>query len=324
MLFRSCAFRRTRKLPINGRSINEAPLAEREKAIERLGGNASYLSAQVPNPFAGLIPGTALNNATTSNGQLLRPFPQFTGITMDRVNEGSAQYDALEMVVNKRFSNGLVAVANYTLSKQFESTGYLNNGYDARPWRALSSTDRTHRLALSALYMVPFGRGQRFGSNASGVKEWLIGGWQVNAIGEIQSGTPTSMPGGILLDPGGVKLSRDEQTLDRWFDNSTVSNLRPDGTYAWTTIPPNDFRTVNVRFPDIRDPWAPQWAFSLFKNVRVGQQLTAQFRLETFNAFNTPIYGGPDTGITSSRFGRVTANQINFPRHVQLGLRVLF
>ena len=49
---------RGRKLPINGRAINEVPLSEREKAIERLGGNASYLSTLLPNPFAGLVPGT--------------------------------------------------------------------------------------------------------------------------------------------------------------------------------------------------------------------------------------------------------------------------
>jgi hypothetical protein len=63
---------RGRKLPINGRAINEVPLAEREKAIERLGGNASYLSTLLPNPFAGLVPGTVLNNDTVQRGQLLR------------------------------------------------------------------------------------------------------------------------------------------------------------------------------------------------------------------------------------------------------------
>lgn len=75
---------------------------------------------------------------------------------------------------------------------------------------------------------------------------------------------------------------------------------------------------------DVRDPWDPQWAFSLFKNVRLGDGIVAQLRVEMFNALNTPIYGGPDTGITSARFGRITANQINFPRHTQLGLRILF
>jgi len=89
-------------------------------ALEALGGNASYLSELVPNPFAGLVPGTILNNPTVRREQLLRPFPQFQGITMDRVNAGAAQYDGLEMSVNRRLSQGLIAVATYTYSRQYE------------------------------------------------------------------------------------------------------------------------------------------------------------------------------------------------------------
>ncbi len=275
------------------------------------------------NPFAGLVPGVALNNAQTTRGQLLRPFPQFTGITMDRVNEGFSDYDALEMTVNKNFSDGLVAVFNYTLMKNFEATGYLNNGYDDQPWRSISSIDRTHRVAITALYDLPFGKGKRLLSDVSGLRDKLISGWQLNVIGEIQSGTPTGVPGGILRQKS-ARLDGDARTLDRWFDNSTRTNRRPDGDYAWDQIPPNDFRQINVRFSDIRDPWRPQWAISVFKNTLIHEKYNFQFRAEAFNALNTPIYGGPDTGITSTRFGQITRNQINFPRHIQLGFRFAF
>ena len=314
---------RTRELPINGRSINEVARAERERAIEALGGNASYLSTQLPNPFAGLVPGTALNQPTASRGQLLRPFPQFTGITMDRVNDGWATYDALELTANKRVSHGLMAVLNYTLMRMNEATGYLNNGYDAEPFEDIAAIDRTHRIAVTALYDLPFGPGRRFASGARGLIAHLISGWQFNVIGEIQSGTPTAMPNGILRQDS-VKLPKDEQTLDRWFDNSTRTNPRPDGGYAWDTLPPNAFRVAPMRMRDVRDPWEPQWAFSFFKNMRFVDRITVQFRAEMFNALNVPIYGGPDTGITSARFGRITNSQINFPRHTQLGLRILF
>src|SRR5262249_54093273 len=156
-----------------------------EKAIERLGGNASYLSTLLPNPFVGLVPGTILNNNTVQRSQLLRPYPQFQGITMDRVNEGATQYDALELVATKRGSSGLMGVINYTLSKQLEqgvmtagtttintspntNSGYLNNGFDAKPWRSISGADRTHRLVITALYDLPFGSGRRFGTNLTG------------------------------------------------------------------------------------------------------------------------------------------------------------
>jgi trimeric autotransporter adhesin len=157
----------------------------------------------------------------------------------------------------------------------------------------------------------------------TGARDKLLSGWQLNIIGEIQSGTPTAMPGGILRQES-AKLDAGEQTYDRWFDNSTNTNRRPDGDFAWAVIPPNDFRTINVRFSDIRDPWRPQWALSLFKNTLIREKYNLQFRVEAFNALNTPIYGGPDTGINSTRFGRITLNQINFPRHIQLGLRFAF
>ena len=259
---------------------------------------------------------------------------------MDRVNEGATQYDALEIVVTKRLSSGLMGVVNYTLSKQFEqgvmaagattintspstNAGYLNNGFDAKPWRSISGADRTHRLVITALYDLPSGRDRRVGGDLTGLAAGLASGWQINVIGEIQSGTPTATPNAILLQPT-AKLPDGQQSLDQWFDNSTATNRRPDGGYAWAVIPPNDFRTLNVRFSDIRDPWEPQWAFSVFKNTRVGDRVMTQIRIEAFNAFNTPIYGAPDVGVNSSRFGKVTPNQINFPRHVQLGLRVLF
>lgn len=320
---------RTKKLPMDV-DINNIPRSEREKAIARLGGDTTYLSTTVPNPFLAappalreLLAGTILENPRVRRDQLLRPYPQFTGLTVNRANLGSATYDALEMTANRRFGQGLVAVFNYTLMKMFESTGFLNNGYDPKPWRAIAATDRTHRLAITALYDLPFRRGKWIGRGVSRWPHILLSGWQVNVIGEIQSGTPTSTPNGVLLQPS-VKLPGSQQTPDRWFDSSTRNNPRPDGGYAWDVTPTNDFRTVNVRLSDVRDPWSPQWALSLFKNTPLREGMNLQFRFETFNALNTPIYGGPDTGITSTRFGYVTRNQINFPRHVQLGLKLSF
>src|SRR5262249_1215459 len=331
---------RWRRLGINGLAINEVPRAEREKAIEALGGNASYLSELVPNPFAGLVPGTILNNPTVSRGQLLRPYPQFQGITMDRVNAGAAQYDGLEVSVNRRLSRGFVAVVAYTYSRQYEegvnsagatttttspstNAGYLNNGFDGAPWRSISGVERPHRLTVTGLVDLPVGSGRAIGHNLTGIADKLVSGWQVNVIGEVQSGTPTVSPNAMLLSPSAA-LPADQQSLDRWFDNSTAANPRPDGTYAWAVLPPNAFRTLTVRLPDVRDPAAGQWAFSVFKNMSVSSRIKAQIRVEMFNALNTPIYGAPDTGVNSARFGRITPDQTNFPRQTQLGLRLVF
>ena len=70
------------------RPINEVPKAENDKRIPSMGGNANYLNVTFTNPFAGLVPGQTLNAATVSRGDLLRPYTQFGGITMNRLNLG--------------------------------------------------------------------------------------------------------------------------------------------------------------------------------------------------------------------------------------------
>jgi hypothetical protein len=97
---------------INEVSVETLALGDRNK-----GGDPNYLNQQIPNPFQNLIPGTALNNATTSRQQLLRPFPEFTGFNMMDRNDGRVWYNSLQVVVEKRYSHGLSFNLNYTLSK---------------------------------------------------------------------------------------------------------------------------------------------------------------------------------------------------------------
>jgi hypothetical protein len=70
----------------------------------------------------------------------------------------------------------------------------------------------------------------------------LIGGWQFNTIGELQSGRPLGMSSNaILLEPDRIKLPKSEQSFAQWFDASTKANPRADGTYAWDVIGSNDY-----------------------------------------------------------------------------------
>jgi Carboxypeptidase regulatory-like domain/TonB-dependent Receptor Plug Domain len=305
---------RVTELPTNNNTeINAVPLAEQRKAIERLGGNASYLSTLVPNPFAGLVnPIVALNNPTINRGQLLRPFPQFNNIRESLDNKGWSKYHAFELVANKRFSRGFHASINYTLSRLREAVDYLNNGFEATPYEDLASVDRTHHITVTALYELPFGPGKAIAGNATGLVAAVIGGWQFNVLHEYESGTPTAMPSGQLKAGCDPRLPSGQQTLDHWFDTS-----------CFTVTPPNDFRTTPFRMSDVRDPSITNTAFSLFKSNRIGQ-VNVQLRGELFNPFNIRIYGGPNTTITSPQFGRITPNQFNFPRTGQIGVRVTF
>jgi Carboxypeptidase regulatory-like domain/TonB dependent receptor/TonB-dependent Receptor Plug Domain len=308
------------------RQVNLHPKSENDKAIPSLGGNAGYLNQTFTNPFAGLVPGQGLNAATVSRGQLLRPMPEFTGISMNRLNRGYSYYNALEAVATKRYTNGVMFAVNYTLMKLEDALNFFTD-WDETPYRDLQGDQRRHRLVITSLVDLPFGPGKRFGGNTSGVVAALIGGWQFNTIGEIQSGRPLGYNGvAIQLDPD-VALPKSEQSFERWFDNSStaLNNPRPDGTFAWSVLGTNDYRQVKSRFHDVNEPTEPQWSFSFFKNNRIGRDDNLQIRVEIFNVFNVRVYGAPNTDPRSANFGIVdTASQVNFPRQIQLGVRYAF
>jgi hypothetical protein len=311
------------RLPVT-RNINPEPLSEREKAIVRLGGTATYLNTQLPNPFAGLVPGTGLNTATVSRQNLLRPFPEFAGaINEDFIPIGYATYRGLETTMNKRLSHDIAAYVTYTWSRRRQATDLLNT-WDEKTFEDIDQNDRPQRLTITGLWGLPFGPGKALGGRTTGLVARLIEGWQFNVIGEISSGTPINMNGSAIPLQDHFALPSDQQTLNKWFDNSTKTNPRPDGTYAWDVIGANDFRQSRLRFPDVRQDSKPVWSVSFFKNTHAGGDRVVQFRAEIFNVLNTRLYGAPNTDPTSANFGVVSSSQINFPRQGQIGVRLTF
>jgi carboxypeptidase family protein len=307
------------------RNINLVARSENDKSIPSLGGNTGYFNQTFTNPFAGLVPGQGLNNATVNRRQLLRPFPQFGDINMNRLNLGSSYYRSLEAAATKRYSDGLMLAVNYTWMKLEDALNFFTD-YDTTPYRDLQGDMREHRLVITTLIDLPFGPGKKIGGNTSGLLATLIGGWQFNTIGEMQSGRPLALNGSAILLDDDPSLPKSEQSFARWFDNSSTSlnNPRPDGTFAWSVLGANDYRVVKGRFRTVNEPTEPQWSFSLFKNTRIGDN-TLQIRIETFNVFNTRVYGGPNTNPTAGNFGIVdTASQVNFPRQTQIGVRLGF
>ena len=125
--------------------------------------------------------------------------------------------------------------------------------------------------------------------------------------------------------PVATKFAVDDQSLAKWFDTSTRTRPRPDGTFAWdNNIGANDFRQSRLFLPDVRQDSKPTWSMSLFKNTRLSGGTTLQFRGELFNVFNTRLYGGPNTDPTNANFGVVSNSQINFARQGQIGVRLIF
>ncbi len=131
--------------------------------------NNTFLTGSVANPFAGLIPGTSLNNATIARNQLMRPYPQFLDIRTTN-NDGKSWYNSAQVSLQKRFSKGYTLGVAYTYSNWKQATEYLNPA-DAKPTKMISDLDVPHRLSLSAIVELPFGKGRRFLSDADGVLE---------------------------------------------------------------------------------------------------------------------------------------------------------
>ena len=145
------------------------------------------------NPFFGLGTGGFFASPKISRGQLLRPYPQFTDIIPLYSSGASSNYHALQVSFSKRLSRGILIDGNYTWAKNIEEGLTHQDSYNIRGDRGLSTIDIAHRFVISYLYELPFGKGRKFGANAPGLLDAIIGGWQFNGITTFQSGTPLTI-----------------------------------------------------------------------------------------------------------------------------------
>ncbi len=295
--------------PVN-QAIDSTPDSFRAAArTEFLSSKRNILNDSVTNPFFGLITSGSLASATTTRGQLERPYPQFTGITQAGSNLGSSKYDSLQVKFSKRFASGLNFTLAYTDSKLIEKNFYLNPT-DTFVSRRLASFDIPQRFVLTGSYAFPFGKGRHFAAGARGLPGKLIEGWQLNWIYTAQSGVPLSVSSGETLGRTAY-LSPNEQTLQHWFDTSAF-RLRDTLELVGTALLP-DMRTQGRNNVDL----------SLYKDTRIRESVKLQFRAESFNLLNHAEFGNPNTTVGNASFGVVTS-QINFARQLQFGLRLAF
>ena len=218
------------------RDLNVTPQRFLSKSLTRDDATNNYLQANVPNPFAGLMPSNAINDLRGTNirrFRLLRPFPQFDQVNTT-TNEGYSWYHSLQASLNKRFSQGYTLGLNYTFSKFMEAIQFLN-GDDPRPVEVISASDRPHRFTLSGIYEFPFGKGRKFFANAGKAASLFVSGWQISTVYQFQSGAPLGF-GDVIYngDVRNIALSGAQQRPERWFNNSGFVALRerlPDGTF---------------------------------------------------------------------------------------------
>ena len=285
------------------------------------------LAQPIPNPFRGIITAGPLSGAMITRQQSLLPFPQFTGVTGGYSFINNAIYHALAIKVEKRMSNGLSFLMAYTGAKLIDDgansgqvrpgaavTTTVQNWSNMRAERSKSAQDVPQRMVFSALWEMPFGK------TGSAFTRHAIGGWQLNAIQTIESGTPIALAATIAGGGNrpnvvaGAQAKLEKPTIDRWFNAAAFST--PLGyTYG----------NVSRTLPNVHTDSLYNIDLSLFKNFAIGESVKLQLRAEAFNFTNTPTFGEPGRAINTATFGIVTAQAFNpKPREVQLALRLTF
>ena len=158
----------------------------------------NLLSAQVANPFYPLLPGTSLSGNTVARSQLLMPYPQFTGVSVD-VNQGYSWYHSMQTRFEKRLSAGFTSSVSWTWSKLMEARSYLNGGdADAGEGDFRPGPHPSHRRDgdLRAARLARAGGSER---SWNGFASRVISGWQASGIYQGQSGPPLGFGNAIFL-----------------------------------------------------------------------------------------------------------------------------
>jgi hypothetical protein len=301
----------------------------------------TYLNEQVPNPFFGQITDqrSLLSGPTVQRFRLLRPMPHFDGANVGTAEpaRGDSNYHGMQAKWEKRFSGGLTALTHYTWSKMIDNVSHssgnvswlggstsIQNIWDLRGERALSSHDVAHRAVITGTYEMPFGRGRAFGSNMNRALDWLVGGWNVSGLLLMQSGMPlqVTQSGGSMWDGtqrpnivGDPSTSgRVQDRLNGWFNRAAFSQPAAD-------VPGTAPRNLNYRGPGIKTLDA-----ALMKSIPTVEGQRFEFRLEAQNATNTPMFSDPGgLAFGATNFGQITQTRGGVgARNLQLGIKYYF
>ena len=294
--------------------------------VERsLPSNLDLSVGYVGNVGRHLNGGFQLNSAIPGPGPLnpRRPlFNQF-GLTQgifDKCDCTSSNYNALQVRAEKRFSGSYSVLASYTYSRSldFGAFGTPTNQYNAGLDYGPSDFSRAHVFTLAHTLTLPFGKGHRYFSGATGVMRAVTEGWQFSGITTFESGLPfsptlsnnASLNSDMSLRPNitGDPMSNFSQSRTQWFNPSAYAVPAP---FLFGTASRNSLGGPDLFNAD----------FSLAKTFPITERFHLQFRWEVFNVFNRTNLAQPSHDIDTGTAGLIT--DIAAPmRNMQFGARV--
>jgi Carboxypeptidase regulatory-like domain/TonB dependent receptor len=273
-----------------------------------------------------------MNIATQTDGLIDQNLGQIQGLT----DLGLSYYNSLQVKVTKRVSRNLNFLANWTYSHAIDNgpapfdLGHINsdnpqNPYDLNAEIASSDFDVRHTFNFSGLYHLPFGRGQRFGGNLGRKGDLVAGGWQLNGIFTMRTGTPVNVttasannacPGVRPNLVGDPTLPRGDRTLLKYFN--TAAFVAPMGGQCTFGDTPRNI---------LNGPGYVNADLSMFKDFSITEAVKLETRFEFFNALNTPHFANPNADLgTSTTFGQITreAGSGRDNRIVQFAAKIIF
>jgi len=273
-----------------------------------------------------LVVDNSLNNVPPglyTDLQAAKPYPIFGGIDLYE-NTGRNHYNSGQLLIERRFSQGLSFTLAYAFSKNISEAGgdsvyatptpFAPAGYN----RGRAAYDHTHILSSNVVWEIPVGRGQRLGSSMNPVANAVIGGWELSGIYLFSSGDPLSFsaPGGALGNGWGTRAnlvgdpSISSPNAGLWFNPN-----------AFSTPGPYLFGNSGIGILD--GPGSHVVNLGLMKKFPlVGEKRYLQLRWEAFNAFNHVNLGDPNTNIGQSSTGQIFS--AGPARVMQIALKLVF
>jgi hypothetical protein len=252
----------------------------------------------------------------------------FTGNMDGGSNKFNSEYNALQIKLTKRFSRGLQLLGNYTWGKCMDDQSSLAEGkyqdfMNARADWSRCSYDITHAFKLGYVYDLPFGRGRQFGGGWNRIVDGFLGGWAVEGIVQLQTGTASNVRTGIdranvgktnerpdvLRNPN---LPSDQRTVDRWFDTDAF-------------VFPQQYTFGNAGAYIVQDDGRQIFDVSIAKKFQIVENQTLEFRSEFFNFPNHVNFGAPGSGgyvLGTNNFGVISS--ATSARQIQFALRYQF
>jgi hypothetical protein len=262
------------------------------------------------------------NDPTPATGavQPRRPYQPWGTITFQSQDLGTT-YQALQAKLERRVSDGITGLISYTWSKFMQSNQSPplggNTGYE----RTYSQFNTPQNLAMSGSYALPVGRGKKYMANSSRFVDAALGGWQLQTIIVLRSGTPYTPVVSTDVANTGVANQRPNinpaggsptfhKSLSTWFDKSlyTVAPALHYGQVKAFTLQSDAFR---------------QYDASIFKNFALPGESVLSFRAEFFNLPNTTSFNAPSSTIDATTCCTVTATSIP-SRDIQFALKYNF